>query len=101
MHKIDEPTFRKILEAALACGDIKHPSLLELVATYLVTGAAVTIAPDYLPDLSATEENVDDVLFSLDMQTNYEWAELAYEILLKRYPLPQTNTHETTDNCQS
>lgn len=101
MQKIDEHSFRRILETALAQGDIVHPEFIGAVAAYLVTGVAVSCDGRILDSLSDTEEAVDDVLFSLDMQSDYEWAELSYEILLKRYPLPQTHTHETTDNCQS
>jgi len=93
MHKIDEPTFRKILEAALAQGDICNPHVLDIVTTFLVTGVAVSIDESSVTysDMSNLEIEIDAVLFGLEKnRPDLSWVNTAYNDLLIKYPLPQT-----------
>jgi len=104
MTHFDAPTFRKILETALARGDIKHPELLECVTSYMVTGVSKGVDENEVEyeRLSSAEIAIDAVLYSLERNPqNLVWVRHSYTHLLSKYPITKTHTHETTDNVQS
>jgi len=91
MHKIDEPTFRKLLEMALSQGHISNPHVLECVTTLLVTGVAVSVDETSVSynDMSDLEIEIDAVLFGLEKKLpDLSWVNIANKNLLTRYPLP-------------
>ena len=94
MIAINETEFRRVLELALARGDIKIPLMVELVASYLVTGVACSIDERYhiyhsYHGFSDIETHTDNVLFGLETRSDSEWILRAYENLLSKYPSPQ------------
>lgn len=104
MHKIYEHSFRSILELAMAQGHICNSHVLDIVTTFLVTGVAVSIDESCVSynDMTESEIEIDAVLFGLEKKVpGLSWVGIAYNNLLTKYPLPQTHTHETTDNVQS
>jgi len=93
MTPINETEFRRILATALGQENIKNPHVLELVTSYLTTGASVSIDEIVVPyyDMSALETDIDAVLFGLERPVqNLSWVSIAYENLLTKYPSPQT-----------
>lgn len=92
MHNIDTRTFRRILETALARGDVRTPFMVELVTSYLVTGVARSMdeSCDSYYDVNDPETDIDSVLFGLETQSDSTWILVAFNHLLETY----TQTHD-------
>ena len=99
MQKIDEHSFRSILEMALADGTVCTPAMVEVVTDYLVTGTPRGINYHEYDDVitNDTEDDIERVFRALIDEREYHFSCIAYEDLLKQY----LHTNETTDNCQS